>query len=61
MSKTNQKAFNIDLFRKRYHKSNREEKSKLLEELCDLYGFNRKYLIQLFNGLIKKQYLKRGG
>lgn len=60
MSKTNQKALNVDLFRKRYHKSSREEKSKLLDELCDLYGFNRKYLIQLFNGLIKKQYLKRG-
>lgn len=54
------KSLNIDIFRIRYHRSKRQGKSKLLDELCDLYGFNRKYLIQVFNGLTKKQYVKRG-
>jgi hypothetical protein len=55
-----QKKVNIELFRIRYPRSNCEGKTKLLNELIDLYGFNRKYLIQVFNGLIKKQHIKRG-
>lgn len=51
---------NFDIFRLRYHRSKRPGKRKILDELCDLYGFNRKYLIQIFNGLTKKQHLKRG-
>ncbi len=60
MSKIQKKPLNIELFRRRYHHTNREGKSKLLDELCDLYEFNRKYLIQVFNGLTRKQYVKRG-
>lgn len=53
---------NIDLesFRRRYRRSNRHGKSVLLTELCDLYGYNRKYLLQFFNYLTGKQYVRRG-
>ncbi len=54
------KKLNIELFRRRYFRSTRKDKTKLLDELCDLHGFNRKYLLQVFNGLTRKQHLKRG-
>lgn len=44
----------------RYVESNREGKTKLLNELCDLHGYNRKYLLQEFNQLTGKRYLRRG-
>jgi hypothetical protein len=50
----------LNLIRIRYHRSKRKNKGKLLDELCDLYGCNRKYLLQVFNGLTRKQYVKRG-
>lgn len=60
MSKSKKSPLNTEMFRGRYHRTNRKGKSKLLDELCDLYGFNRKYLIQVFNGLTRKRYVKRG-
>ncbi len=59
MSKSTKKP-NLELFRARYFRANRQGKTKLLDELCDLYGFNRKYLLQVFNVLTGKKYLKRG-
>jgi hypothetical protein len=59
MSKSTKKP-NIEHFRRRYCRSSRKDKTKLLDELCDLYSFNRKYLLQVFNGLTRKQYVKRG-
>jgi len=44
----------------RYRKVSRAEKSKILNELCDLYGYSRKYLLQVFNCLTGKKYLRRG-
>lgn len=44
----------------RYHRSNRAEKTKLLNELCDLYGYNRQYLLQVLNNLTGKRYVKKG-
>jgi hypothetical protein len=45
---------------RRYKRSNRKQKSRLLDELCDLHHYNRKYLLQVFNHLTGKQYLRRG-
>lgn len=42
------KPVNLEDFRRRYRRSNRKGKGKLLTELCDLYGYNRKYLLQNF-------------
>ena len=52
----------LDTFelRSRYRRSKRKAKTKLLDELCDLYGYNRKYLLQVFNHLTGKQYVRRG-
>lgn len=44
----------------RYWRSKRVEKTRILDELCDLYEINRKYLLQLFNNLTGKQYLRCG-
>jgi len=52
---------NLEALRYRYHNSEKEGKSRLLDDLEDLYGYNRKYLLQHFNGLTGKKYIKRGG
>lgn len=56
------KRLRVDLepFRRRYWVSNRQGKSKLLSELVDLYGYNRKYLIQAMNDIEEKVPKKRG-
>jgi hypothetical protein len=59
MSKLPQKV-DFDILRHRYHQSSREEKSKILDELCDIYSYNRKYLLQQFNYLTGKKHVRRG-
>lgn len=54
------KHVDLEQFRRRYRRSNRKGKGKLLTELCDLYSYNRKYLLQFFNHLTGKQYSRRG-
>lgn len=54
------KHVDLESFRRRYRRSNRAGKGKLLTELCDLYGYNRKYLLQFFNHLTGKQYSRPG-
>lgn len=51
---------NLEGFRRRYRKANRAEKGWILDELCDLHGYSRKYLIQFFNYLRYRQHLSRG-
>lgn len=51
---------NFKLLRYRYQKSDRQGKTKLLNELCDLHRYNQKYLVQIFNFHAKKKYLRRG-
>lgn len=51
---------NLESFRHRYSQGSREEKGQLLDELCDLHGYSRKYLIQFFNYLTYKRHLRRG-
>lgn len=54
------KSVNLEVFRHRYNRCKRKGKSKLLDELCDLYGYNRKYLLQFFNRLTGRKYERRG-
>ena len=50
----------LEGFRRRYSKASRAEKGRILDELCDLHGYSRKYWIQFFNYLIYRQHLNRG-
>src|SRR5262249_47635664 len=53
-------SVHLECFTGRYRRSNRKNKSKLLNELSDIYGYNRKYLIQFFRGLTGKKYARKG-
>jgi len=44
----------------RYLPASRKEKTRILDELCDLYGYCRKYLIQVLNFNTGKQYIRKG-
>ena len=50
----------LEPFRRRYLAGGRQIKSKLLDELVDLYGYNRKYLIQAMNDLRERDRIRRG-
>lgn len=56
------RQFVLDAYqlKRRYKRSNRKEKTKILNELCELNGYNRKYILQVFNQLTGKQYIRRG-
>ena len=54
------RSLNLELLRRRYKRLDRKGKSALLDELVDLHDYNRKYLIQYFNFLERKKYLRRG-
>ena len=54
------KYVDLSTFLSRYLRSKRKEKSSLLDELCDLYGYNRKYLLQYFNHLTGRKHIRRG-
>lgn len=54
------KGVNLEHFQARYVRSKRKGKSKILNELCHLYGYNRKYLLQVFNYLTGKKHIQRG-
>jgi hypothetical protein len=54
------KGVNLEHFLVRYVRSKRKGKTKILNELCDLYGYNRKYLLQVFNHLTGKKHKRRG-
>lgn len=54
------KNVHLEAFRGRYNRAKRKGKGKLLNELCHLYGYNRKYLLQFFNYLTGKKHVRRG-
>lgn len=60
MSKPLEKRVSWNLLRDRYQKSSYDKKHLLLNELCDLYGMNRKYLIRKLNTSRFKRRKKRG-
>ena len=44
----------------RYHAGKKADKIKILNELCDIYGYNRKYLIQILNFKNRRKYIRKG-
>ena len=54
------KKIEFDMMMHRYHSSSGVNKGKILTELCDLYGYNRKYLLQVFNCLTGKKHIRKG-
>lgn len=50
----------LEIIGYRYRDSSKREKGKILDELCDLHGYSRKYLVQIFNFLERKKYVRRG-
>jgi hypothetical protein len=50
----------FDIMAHRYHSSSKADKGKILTELCDLYGYNRKYLLQIFNYLAGRKHVQKG-
>jgi len=42
----------------RYHKANRDNKTKILDEFCSICGYNRKYAIRLLSDRRKKAFTK---
>ncbi len=42
-----EKKVNLAHFARRYVRSKRKGKTQLLDELCHIYGYNRKYLVQM--------------
>jgi hypothetical protein len=56
----NHEKVELDVMAIRYNTLPRADKSRLLNELCDLYSYNRKYLLQVFNYLAHKKYVKKG-
>lgn len=60
MAKPLEKRLNWGRLRQRYVRSNKEKKHKLLDELCDLTGMNRKYLIRKLNQKSTRKRRRRG-
>ena len=56
MSLEQKKAY-LETIRRRYKKSSRQEKAKILDEFCSVCRYNRKYSVRL---LAKKQKKKQG-
>ncbi len=58
--KREKRTVNLEDFKRRYCRSKRAGKTKLLDELGDLYGYNRKYLLQVLNTWTRKKPAHRG-
>lgn len=50
----------LEAIRKRYKRSNRKQKSKILDEFCEVCGYHRKYAIRKLNKPKKKKRHKPG-
>lgn len=60
MSLPLEKRVNWASLRQRYKRSTKAEKTQLLNELCDLYGMNRKYLTRKLNTPSSRKKRRRG-
>ena len=56
----NEKLAYLEAIRRRYKKSNRNQKAKILDEFCAVCGYNRKYAIRILKKRISKQKSKPG-
>jgi hypothetical protein len=50
----------LRLYRRKYQKATREERTKILDELCSMTGYHRKYAISLLNRRDKESAEKPG-
>jgi hypothetical protein len=55
-----QKLGYLDAIRRRYRKSGRKQKAKILDEFCEVCGYNRKYAIRTLKKQKKKKPQKCG-
>jgi hypothetical protein len=58
--KINDKKEVVEIMAYRYHQGKKVDKIRILNELCDIYGYNRKYLIQILNFKTGKKYIRKG-
>lgn len=58
--KINDKKELLTVMGYRYHGGKKADKIKILNELCDIYGYNRKYLIQILNFRNRRKYIRKG-
>ena len=58
--KINDKKEVVEIMAYRYHQGKKVDKIRILNELCDIYGYNRKYLIQVLNFKTGKKYIRKG-
>lgn len=54
MSLEQRKAY-LEEIKKRYKKSNRQDKARILDEFCSVCNYNRKYAIRLLKKRVKKR------
>jgi hypothetical protein len=59
MSNSAKKEYLIEI-RKRYSSASRNEKSLMLDQFCNVCGYNRKYAIRLIRQKDIKQYKRKG-
>jgi len=59
MSRAEKRAY-LQAIRKRYRKSSRKQKAKILDEFCAVCEYNRKYAIRILRKLPHKRKLKPG-
>jgi hypothetical protein len=60
MTKRIEKGIKLGRLRTRYKQASDRKKSKILDELVDLYSMNRKYLIRLLNDKAKRAQSRKG-
>lgn len=60
MSKKSRKEYQ-ETIRERYHQAERIDKQKILDEFCQVCGYNRKYAIRILNQPRKIKRLKKPG
>lgn len=56
----NEKRIYLEAIRKRYRKAKRDRKSKILDEYCEVCGYNRKYAIRALGNHKKKKRARPG-
>jgi hypothetical protein len=56
----NEKLAYLEAIKRRYRKSGRKQKSKILDEFCEVCGYNRKYAIRILKKRITKKKAKPG-
>ena len=59
MQRTLDRKVELGVFRRRYQGRGPEGKSRLLDEVCEHYGYERKYAIKPLGGRVSPAIIKR--